>query len=231
MPGACAIGIEDSLSQAGLAGLLETELAVPVIHCAASFSALMCLLAREPSIDFAIIDEELPGLQSVSGVRDVRLKFPRARVAILGAALERQNLLAFLSVGIHGYVPRVLQAPEMRAAFQLILEGRIYVPSLLAETPIARVHDAPNAGAALDLTSRQREVLALMMAGESNKRIARALGIAEGTVKVHLNAAFRLLGVHNRMSAIEALRSRERRSGADSRATPDLFAANGKFAD
>src|SRR3546814_18515913 len=56
----------------------------------------------------------------------------------------------------------------------------------------------------LGLTQRQQEVLHLMSKGRSNKEIARALDIAPGTVKVHINAAFRTLGVHNRVSAAAA---------------------------
>lgn len=55
------------------------------------------------------------------------------------------------------------------------------------------------------LTARQKEVLDLLAAGKSNKQIAWALGISEGTVKVHVNAAFRALGVHNRVNATTAL--------------------------
>jgi DNA-binding NarL/FixJ family response regulator len=56
------------------------------------------------------------------------------------------------------------------------------------------------------LTSRQIDVLKLLSAGYSNHEIARALAIADGTVKVHVNAAFRILGVHNRVSAASAFR-------------------------
>jgi DNA-binding NarL/FixJ family response regulator len=55
------------------------------------------------------------------------------------------------------------------------------------------------------LTARQKEVLELLAEGKSNKQIGTALGISEGTVKVHVNAAFRALGVHNRVNAATAL--------------------------
>ncbi len=58
------------------------------------------------------------------------------------------------------------------------------------------------------MTARQKEVLDLVAAGKSNKQIACALGISEGTVKVHVNAAFRALGVHNRVNATTALLAR-----------------------
>jgi len=58
------------------------------------------------------------------------------------------------------------------------------------------------------LTARQKEELDLVATGKSNKQIANALGISEGTVKVHVNAAFRTLGVHNRVSATTALLGR-----------------------
>jgi DNA-binding NarL/FixJ family response regulator len=69
-------------------------------------------------------------------------------------------------------------------------------------------HDAPPPAHANDLplTSRQTDVLRLLSEGYSNHEIATALAIAEGTVKVHVNAAFRILGVHNRVSAASAFR-------------------------
>ena len=74
------------------------------------------------------------------------------------------------------------------------------------------------------LTDRQFEVLKLVAAGRSNKEIARALLIAEGTVKVHITAAFRALGVHNRVSAAAALRNQPRNDNSSQIFFPGLFA-------
>jgi DNA-binding NarL/FixJ family response regulator len=74
------------------------------------------------------------------------------------------------------------------------------------------------------LTERQIEVLQLIAAGRSNKEIARALEIAEGTVKVHITAAFRALGVHNRVSAAAAMQVRPRNDNALQSVLPGLLA-------
>jgi DNA-binding NarL/FixJ family response regulator len=92
----------------------------------------------------------------------------------------------------------------MTQALEAILNGQIYVPSSLAQLPTVPAGAAPpvaDDAAALPLTPRQRDVLELIVQGQSNKEIARTLGLGDGTVKIHLAALFRNLGVANRASA------------------------------
>ena len=92
----------------------------------------------------------------------------------------------------------------MIAAFQQVLGGGIYAPTLLLTEPAS----APEPSVAVDphilsmLTPRQCDVLRLLGKGQANKEIARALDISEGTVKIHLAAIFRLLDVRNRTEAV-----------------------------
>ena len=94
-------------------------------------------------------------------------------------------------------------------ALQLVLAGGIYVPSqaIRGDLPAGEEHlsDEPLSHSGLagteNLTPRQREVLAHLRAGKSNKQIAHELGLTEGTVKVHVTAILRLLGVRNRTQA------------------------------
>ena len=143
----------------------------------------------------------------------VRELFPRTRVVVVSASQRRQDILMALEAGVHGYVPKGLGADDLAKALQLILEGFVYVPASLPEVPSARSRaaargaEARPAGEAerlATLTPRQRDVLQLIVAGKSNKEIARALNLGEGTVKVHLAALFRNLGVNNRAAAAAA---------------------------
>jgi len=111
--------------------------------------------------------------------------------------------------GMVGCVPKDLSAAALAGAIATILDGHSYHPP----GGSAPADQAPPASdvtrfADHELTERQSEVLRLLAMGRSNREIARLLNIAEGTVKVHVNAAFRVLGVHNRVSAAAAIRRR-----------------------
>ena len=113
----------------------------------------------------------------------------------------------------------------MSRAFESILAGHIYVPPLVSDVTVKpSVSSVVTPSSSAALTDRQFEVLKLVAAGRSNKEIARSLFIAEGTVKVHITAAFRALGVHNRVSAAAALRNQPRNDNASQVFFPGLFA-------
>jgi len=92
----------------------------------------------------------------------------------------------------------------MIAAFQQVLGGGIYAPTLLLTEPQKTLEPSPTIDANIIamLTPRQCDVLRLLGKGQANKEIARALDISEGTVKIHLAAIFRLFDVRNRTEAV-----------------------------
>lgn len=161
------------------------------------------LLAVDGGIDLAA-----PG---IGGVRALRLRHPRLVLAIIDWRHDRQAALEALEAGAHGYIPKDMEQADLVRAFKLVLAGQVYVPTMVSDVDAGeRGTDraAPQRAPLPDLTGRQREVLEHMSLGKSNKEIARALRISESTVKVHVAAAFRLLGVHNRVGAVAKLQSR-----------------------
>jgi DNA-binding NarL/FixJ family response regulator len=119
-------------------------------------------------------------------------------------------VLLALEAGAHGYVPKSLGAAELAQALQVIRAGTIYVPALLADitavageptSPVIRPEASSEASPLGAMTKRQRDVLELIVQGLSNKEIARELNLGEGTVKVHVAALFRTLGVTSRSAA------------------------------
>src|SRR4029453_7690036 len=133
--------------------------------------------------------------------------------AIMRSALER---------GVLGFIPKAYSPEVMLSAVRLVLAGGVYVPPMMLSAlppgvvagPAETVGDAARGSAAASaqtlehlrsvLTERQVEVLQLLSQGKPNKLIGRALGISEGTVKIHLAAIFRALNVRNRTEAVVA---------------------------
>jgi DNA-binding NarL/FixJ family response regulator len=130
------------------------------------------------------------------------------RIAVVSSSQQRQDIIAALHAGVHGYVPKSLGPADLARALDLVLHGTIFVPSSLAElTPEpeeavdTRMPRFASDRGEPSLTPRQLQVLELLVEGRSNKEIARRLDLGEGTVKIHMAALFRNLGVANRAAA------------------------------
>ena len=167
-------------------------------------------MRSNPLVSLATIDLDLPGMDGPNSLRQLRGDYPAVRLAVVTSTATREVILACLAAGIHGFIPKTFQTAEICSALSFIVKGHVFVPSVLST--VDQIREVKNAveqplqtDIRLGLTQRQQEVLDLMSKGRSNKEIARALDIAPGTVKVHINAAFRTLGVHNRVSAAAAI--------------------------
>ena len=207
-PRIAIIADDDEFFRLALAALLTRHLGFAEVVETGSLDEAVARLSDRPDTALALFDLRMPGMASAASLSAVRECFPDVRAAILSASTERRDILLALEAGAHGYIPKTLGAAEIVHALRLILDGLIFVPALLAEipragtAPLLRPAPAPDrpAEAAL-LTKRQREVLDLITRGKSNKEIGRALGLGEGTVKVHVAALLRSLGVANRAAA------------------------------
>jgi DNA-binding NarL/FixJ family response regulator len=124
---------------------------------------------------------------------------------VLSASESQQNIRGALEAGALGYIPKATSTATMLAALRQVLAGDIYVPACLGDGNGGLHTVAPADFAALQrsgLTARQLEVARLLVQGCANKAIAGMLSMSEGTVKVHLAAIFRTLGVTNRTEAV-----------------------------
>ena len=213
------------LCRAGLADLLTHRLGIGEVIQASDFPHTLAAAARSPDVGMITVSFDLPELRGVTGLRRLRTDYPSLRVVVVGESRERDIVLDALCAGVHGYILKDTPPEEMVRAFEMIMAGHVYVPSLVSDIRARRSVAAhmPPPGAA-SLTERQIEVLQLIAAGRSNKEIARSLEIAEGTVKVHITAAFRALGVHNRVSAAAAMQVRPRNDNALQSVFPGLLA-------
>lgn len=125
---------------------------------------------------------------------------------MVSASLAQSDILGALKVGAHGYIPKSVGVSGMREALTLVLDGLVFVPPQVTDTPEpSRERDDVSTDAVVaptvTLSRRQTEVLACLERGLSNKEIGRTLGLGEGTIKIHMAALFRALGVRNRAQA------------------------------
>lgn len=173
-------------------------------------------LEQGPLPDLAIVDLSMPGASGPDHISAMLRLFPGLPVVVLSGAEDATQMKALLDLGVRGYIPKAYSPDIMLSAVRLVLSGGVYVPPMLLSAAPGAVthtnaHDQQGHGGSLDalrqlLTERQVEVLRLLSQGKPNKSIARELNISEGTVKIHLAAIFRALGVRNRVEAVVSSR-------------------------
>ena len=208
-PPAILIAHKDALARAYLRGLVGRTHRAGGCREATSFNDAVDALTNHPATPLALIDIDLPGMASDLGLRFFATHYRGTRFVALFSALPIDRIARLEDAGIAGCVPKDLSESSLVHAFTTVLNGGLYRPPD-GTTPAAvePLPEAPHAFTDHELTERQSEVLRLLALGRSNREIGQLLNIAEGTVKVHVNAAFRVLGVHNRVSAAAAIRRR-----------------------
>jgi DNA-binding NarL/FixJ family response regulator len=153
-------------------------------------------LQAHPQVDLVLLDLHLPDSRGTDSVRTVRELAPSARVIVMSADERPATVLAALDAGAASFIPKTAESSTLQAALLAVLDGKVYVPEELL-TPAQEQE-------AVELTSRQLDVLRGVVDGQSNKLIARALEMSESTVKTHLRAVYQRLGISSRTQAILA---------------------------
>lgn len=178
-----------------------------VVLEAGSLPEVLEQLAKPDIIDLIVIDLYMPGMHGISSLRQVREMRPKVPIAVLSGSINPQDIESALDFGAAGYLPKTMIGAAFVNALSLVLNGERFVPSEfylgLRDRGPAVSADEANTGnkVPVGLTSRQWAVLRELVSGRSNKEIAKALGIEEITVKVHLQAVFKRLQVSNRTQA------------------------------
>jgi DNA-binding NarL/FixJ family response regulator len=171
------------------------------------------LTERNSDISLILLDLTLPGVDGYEVLRRLREEYPGMPVVVLSATEHPDAVLRAIDGGAMGFIPKTSSSQVLLSALRLVLSGAIYLPLevLRKEHDIApAVPRAPATPSDLrdpvevGLTGRQTQVLALLVQGKSNKLICRDLNLAEGTVKIHVTAILKTLGVTNRTQAVLA---------------------------
>lgn len=164
---------------------------------AATLAATLRCLQNQPDMDVVLLNLDLPDSQGLETLKRVRQVAPLLPVVVLSAQDDRRSVRAALDHGAAACLTRTVGAAQLVRSVQQVLAGGVVLP----DTSMP----ADDAGAGRpDFSDRQRDVLRLLVEGQPNKLIARALGLTDATVKTHLQMIYRKLNVESRTQAVLA---------------------------
>jgi len=197
---------DDDLMRAGLRGVLSSDEAIEIAGEAGDGrDAVYRTRLLRP--DVVLMDVRMPGLDGIAATRELLAAFPGVRVLILTTFEEDDYIFGALSAGASGFLLKRTRPEELIAAIHAIAAGdSLLSPSVTARV-VERMAGQPLPGGTADrrldeLTTREREVLALVARGLSNGEIANHLVIEESTVKTHVKRLLAKLGARDRVQAV-----------------------------
>ncbi len=149
--------------------------------------------------DLILLDLGISDSTGYNSLAKLRAMAPSSTVVVISSDDNPETILACIDGGAAGFIPKTSKPQELVSALRLVLEGGIYLPP----NGMNEVNLSDDKDNSLEkLTPRQRKAVLLAGRGLPNKSIAIEMGITEGTVKLHLSAAYKLLGVKNRTEAM-----------------------------
>jgi len=205
---------DHTLFRRGLVALLSQDGRFEVAGEAGDIGeALRCVERSKP--DLILLDNHLPGVLGVDGIATLKDAAPGTRILMLTVSENEDDLAAALQAGADGYLLKTVELDRLSESIIKVLDGESVVsPEMMtklvaafrSKAPLSVAGEAPAPALPDDsvialLSAREREVLALIARGDSNKVIARKLDIAETTVKIHVQHILRKLQLTSRVQA------------------------------
>ncbi|PAV27158.1 response regulator transcription factor [Tamilnaduibacter salinus] len=175
-----------------------------------SIKTLQESVEEHPDADLVLLDLNMPGAHGFSGLVFMRGQYPGLPVVVVSGSEELQVVRRSIDYGASGFIPKSASLPTITEAIQDVLEGEIWLPDGVAEKVERMQADVTDFSDKLaSLTPQQFRVLGMLSEGMLNKQIAFDLEVSEATVKAHITAVFRKLGVRNRTQAVIAIQQME----------------------
>jgi len=195
---------DHTLFREGLEGLLERRNIEVIASIGSGKEGIE--VAQDLDPDIVLLDMRMPDVDGLTVLRTIRQKGLEMPTVILTTSSSEKDLVEALRAGAQGYLLKDMEPDDLVVALLDIVEGKTVVaPTLTAVlAKVVQGDTVPTAGEPkpIDtLTPRETEILGLLAEGQSNKVIARNLGISDGTVKLHVKAILRKLEVHSRVEA------------------------------
>ncbi|MFZ2525357.1 MAG: response regulator transcription factor [Candidatus Ferrigenium altingense] len=176
---------------------------------AGNFPDGLKLATQHPELDLALLDLNMPGSEGPISIRFFHQRYPHIPVVVISGEEGRGYMEKAMNYGAMGFVCKSSTASVMLSALNLVLSGGVYIPPQLLRQYGEVAGKEPDVTDRRSLhtneyglTQRQMQVLTHLAAGLSNKEIAEAIHLAEGTVKIHVAAVYQTLRVNNRMEAV-----------------------------
>lgn len=188
---------------------------VSVVGASSAKAAREALAADGDGFDLMLLDLRLGDADGFDLLVELRNAWPAVPVVVVSASDRSADVIRSIDLGAMGFVPKRASNETLQEALHVVMQGGIYVPQMTmsgeGDAPVAgdpasfAAQHSAAAMAAFKLTPRQTDVLALLLRGMSNKLIARELNLSVETVKDHVAAVLRALGVNSRTQAVLAV--------------------------
>jgi len=185
----------------GIADLISTDPGITVVGEARTAQEA---LDRIPAVrpDVAILDARLPDGSGIDVCRDIRSAMPEVRCVILTSYDDNDALMAAVLAGASGYLLKEIRGSSLVEAIRTAAAGRSLIDPALLQQVLTRLRDgAPTDARLASLTPREREILALIADGLTNRQIGERMFLAEKTVKNYVSVVLRKLGMQRRSQA------------------------------
>lgn len=183
-----------------LRALTDSDVSAEVLGAQDSNEAEQ-LLARNDQFDLALLDLMLPGMGGIAYLGVLRKRHPHIPVVILSALDDVETVNKAVRQGAAGFVSKSSPTDVLLGALHEVLAGEIWLPPEYRDQPQRRRRTKTVADR-YGLTQSQVRVLELLAEGKTNREIGELLGVTEGTVKIHVSAIFKAMGVANRSQAL-----------------------------
>jgi two-component system nitrate/nitrite response regulator NarL len=194
---------DHALFRVGLQGLLEQRGIEVADAVASGIEGIQRVEELKP--DIVLLDLRMPDMGGLEVLQKLREKETAIPVVMLTTSNDEADLIKSLRSGAQGYLLKDMEPDELVGALRDIENGKNVVAQDLTDALARMVQGESNVadeeGPFSELTPREMEILCLLAEGQSNKLIARNLGISDGTVKLHVKAILRKLGIHSRVEA------------------------------
>jgi DNA-binding NarL/FixJ family response regulator len=205
---------DHTLIREALCSVLKQLTSDAEVSVASTYAQAMQLVEDRPDFDLVLIDLALPDRDGFSMIAELSKRDVAFPIVVLSASQDRGDVVRAIGLGAVGFIPKTTPREVMLSALQLVFSGGIYIPPeildsglppQLCESGTRSCDQVRTTPSDVGLSTRQLEVLALMMEGKNNKLISRALDLAEPTVKNHVTAILKALKVTNRTEAVVAV--------------------------
>jgi DNA-binding NarL/FixJ family response regulator len=167
-----------------------------------SVQALEELLSQQSDTDLILLDLRMPGANGFSGLVLIRREFPAIPVVVISASDEPLIMQRAVEYGASGFIPKASDLKQIATALQSVLNGEVWLPANANQNASNEEHEF--AKRLKTLTPQQLRVFMMLTKGLLNKQIAGEVNVSEATVRTHMTAIFRKLGVRNRTQAVLA---------------------------
>ena len=165
-------------------------------------SGLYAMVDAAPDADLLLLNLTMPGVQGLSALVHLRAQHPQLPVVMVSAREEPAVMRRALDHGALGFIPKSADSETIGIAVGQVLDGERWAPAAAASAPAMDRDEEAVARRLRELTPQQFRVLQMLGEGRLNKQIAWDLGVSEATIKAHVTAVLRKLGVNNRTQAV-----------------------------